>query len=136
MKPYVASFTPNFSYPTSKIVVLSPKRTFWEKATLIHVECNRTTMNESAEKLSRHWYDLSMMANHESGKSAINDRGLFKDVIRHKQIFFNTSYANYDACLNGVLNLLPADDTMHGLRSDYESMLSAGMIIGATIGAT
>jgi len=35
-------------------VLLSPARTFWEKATLMHVECQRDEFRTGAERLSRH----------------------------------------------------------------------------------
>ena len=126
--PYVSQITQGVSYPTCDVVVLSPERTFWEKATLIHVECNRGEIKENAERLSRHWYDLTMLAKHTSGKTAINNRELFEDVIRHKKIFFNTQYANYDDCLSGNLKLLPEEETINGLQADYENMVNAGMM--------
>lgn len=126
--PYVAQLTHNVSYPTCNVVVLSPERTFWEKATLIHVECNRGTIKQNADRLSRHWYDLAMLAQHASGQTAINNRVLFEDVVRHKKIFFNSSYANYDDCLSGHLKLLPEGDQIRGLQTDYEQMINAGMM--------
>jgi hypothetical protein len=126
--PYVAELTEGLIYPTSEVVVLSPERTFWEKATLMHVECNRGKLRENAERLSRHWYDLVMLAEHPAGKSAINNRGLFEDVVRHKKVFFHTGYADYDSCLQGRLKLLPETDTLDSLRSDYEKMVRAGMM--------
>lgn len=49
--------------PKPIINTLSPLRTFWEKVTLIHVECNRNRFVKSPERLSRHWYDLYMLNN-------------------------------------------------------------------------
>jgi hypothetical protein len=126
--PYVAQITQGVSYPTGDVVVLSPERTFWEKATLIHVECGRPEIKQNAARLSRHWYDLVMLVQHPSGIEAIKNRMLFEDVIRHKKVFFNASYANYDACLAGDLKLLPADETISGLQIDYENMVNAGMM--------
>ncbi|WP_409523201.1 nucleotidyl transferase AbiEii/AbiGii toxin family protein [Nitrincola sp. MINF-07-Sa-05] len=108
--------------------MLSPERTFWEKATLIHVECNRGLLKENAKRLSRHWYDLVMLSQHTSGQTAIQNRALFEDVVRHKKVFFKSSYANYDACLKNQLRLLPEKETLNGLRIDYEKMISAGMM--------
>jgi len=40
--PDVASpLVPGVVFPSAQVAVLSPLRTFWEKATLIHVECHR-----------------------------------------------------------------------------------------------
>ena len=131
VSPYIAELTEGLVYPSNEVVVLSPERTFWEKATLIHVECNRDKLRESAERLSRHWYDLVMLAEHHTGKSAINNRELFEEVVRHKKVFFHTGYADYDACLEGHLKLLPEAGTLKGLRGDYEKMVAAGMMYSA-----
>jgi len=128
---YVAKLTPDLVYPVSEIVVLSPERTFWEKATLIHVECSRGKLNTNSERLSRHWYDLVQLSKHYSGQSAIKNRTLLEDVVRHKKLFFNSSYANYDACLDNQLKLLPEKESIRELQKDYEKMIVAGMIYQA-----
>lgn len=126
--PDVATLTQGLEYPKALVTVLSPSRTFWEKATLIHVECNRGHLKESPDRLSRHWYDIACLARHDAGISAISDRALFEDVVRHKKVFFNAGYAKYQECLIGKLKLIPDDDGLLGLRIDYGRMLSAGML--------
>lgn len=128
--PDISELVTDLDLPSGEVVVLSPERTFWEKATLIHVECNREEFKSDAQRLSRHWYDLRMLAEHASGKAAINNRPLFEDVVRHKQVFFNASYANYEACLANELRLIPGDDAIAELRTDYKKMLDAGMMYG------
>ncbi|MBS9783649.1 MAG: nucleotidyl transferase AbiEii/AbiGii toxin family protein [Pasteurella sp.] len=125
VKPYIAEHNELISFPESEIVVLSPKRTFWEKATLIHVECHRG-LKQNAERLSRHWYDLTKLYEHGIGKDAINDMALLEDVVNHKSIFFNASYAHYDDCLNKRFKLIPDDLTT--LETDYRKMCNSGMI--------
>ena len=39
--PDMAALTRDLDYPAAIVTVLSPVRTFWEKATLVHVECHR-----------------------------------------------------------------------------------------------
>lgn len=128
ISPYVMELTKGLEYPIAEVVVLSSERTFWEKATLIHVECHRDRLKENADRLSRHWYDLVMLGRHASGKVAIHNRELFEDVVRHKQVFFNASYANYDSCLKNKVQLLPEGKSLGQLRIDYEKMLRSGMM--------
>jgi hypothetical protein len=130
IRPYVAPLTDGLDFPEATITVLSPSRTFWEKATLIHVECNRGRLKEHPDRLSRHWYDITRLAQHDSGRKAIDDRALMEDVVNHKKVFFHASYANYDDCLNGQLRLLPDTDSMPGLNADYGKMITAGMMYG------
>ncbi len=119
----------SLNFPTAEVRVLAPERTFWEKVTLVHVECHRE-FRESAERLSRHWYDLYQLADHEIGHTALARRDLLEAVVEHKKIFFNASYANYDACLQGGVRLVPDDVQREGLARDYEKMLGAGMLYG------
>jgi hypothetical protein len=128
--PDISELVPGLGLPSGEIIVLSPERTFWEKATLVHVECNRNKLKANAHRLSRHWYDLHMLASHDTGKAAIHNRQLFEDVLHHKQVFFNASYANYEACLANELRLIPYNEIIVELGKDYDKMLGAGMIYG------
>lgn len=130
VEPDIAPLVTDLAFPRSKVNVLSPARTFWEKATLMHVECQRNEFRTSAERLSRHWYDLAMLADLVHGQIAINDRDLLADVVKHKKVFYNASYANYDACLAGQLRLIPDDSVLVTLRDDFQRMVQAGMFIG------
>ncbi len=130
VEPDIAAHVTGLAFPRSTVSVLSPARTFWEKATLMHVECQRNEFRASAERLSRHWYDLAMLADRAHGQTAIEDRALLADVVKHKKVFYNASYANYDACLVGRLRLIPEDAVLAALRDDFDRMIGAGMFIG------
>ncbi|MEX0617900.1 MAG: nucleotidyl transferase AbiEii/AbiGii toxin family protein [Pseudohongiellaceae bacterium] len=130
VEPYVKEVTREVIYPSPEVTVLAPERTFWEKATLMHVACNRNKFEQSAERSSRHWYDLSQMSKSETGVAAIENRGLLEDVVRHKKVFFRTGGANYDACLERGLLLVPGEQGLELLRQDYRAMCEAGMMSG------
>ncbi len=80
IKPYIAEIVPELLYPSGNITVLCAERTFWEKITLAHYECNRKAFRENAHRLSRHWYDLFMLSRHDVGKSALENRALLGRV--------------------------------------------------------
>jgi len=128
--PDVAPYVPGLLFPSAQVAVLSPLRTFWEKATLIHVECHRPDMRASAERLSRHWYDLARLANHDIGAKALADRALLQDVLHIKQAFFRSSYSHYERCLSGNFRLMPPEPLFHALRQDYHAMQNAQMFYG------
>ena len=113
--------------PKPLINTLSPLRTFWEKVTLIHVECNRDRFIKSPERLSRHWYDLYMLNNSWVSTQALARNDILKSVIEYKKAFFNASYANYDDCLNGHCKLIPSTGSLANLKSDFLMMIDAGM---------
>ena len=128
--PYITSEVPTLAFPKANVTVLAPERTFWEKITIMHVECNRGKFKEKASRLSRHWYDVVMLYLSNIGKSALSDRSLLISVVEHKKIFFNTSYANYDLCLEGKFNLIPDGDQFEDLKMDYQNMVNSDMLYG------
>lgn len=126
--PYLAQLTSkDLGLPKPMIATLSPIRTFWEKATLIHVECHRGRRMSSPERLSRHWYDLYRLNNSWVSEQALSSRAILKSVIEHKKAFFNASYAHYEDCLNGKFCLIPATLSLENLAKDYSQMIDAGM---------
>ncbi len=126
--PDMAALTPDLDYPVATVTALSPLRTLWEKATLVHVECHRRRLASQPERLSRHWFDLTRLAAHDIGRAALADRELLEDVVRHKKVFFHAGYANYDQCLDGRLRLVPDDDQLPGPQADYDAMRAAAII--------
>ena len=51
-----AAFVPDLAFPSAHPSVMVAKRTFWEKATAMHVFCRQE--RRRPERLSRHWHDL------------------------------------------------------------------------------
>lgn len=125
--PYLEGLVDGVELPNANVVVLSPQRTFWEKATLTHVECNRNEPRKDSSRLSRHWYDLFMLANNEIGRKALADRALLEDVVRFKKVFYDSSYANYDECLSKELKIIPSEEMLTTLRLDYKNMIRESM---------
>jgi hypothetical protein len=117
-------------FPVAEVKVLSPLRTFWEKATLIHVECHRGRLSKAPERLSRHWYDLAKLSQSWVGQNALKDRQLLEDVVLHKKAFYRAGYANYDHCLDGQLRLVPNADEINSLKADFNIMQNVGMFSG------
>lgn len=113
--------------PKPFINTLSPLRTFWEKVTLIHVECNRDRFIKSPERLSRHWYDLYMLNHSWVVAQALTRIDLLNSVIEYKKAFFNAGYANYDDCLNGHCKLIPSAENLANLKTDFLMMVDAEM---------
>jgi len=130
LRPYIAALVPDLSYPEAMVQVLLPSRTFWEKATLIHVACNRSDAKLDSHRQSRHWHDLALLADHAIGKASMADATVLKDVVKHKNVFFRASYTHYEACLAGNLRLIPDAPLLKALRMDYEKMIADGMFDG------
>lgn len=112
----------DLEFPTARPIVLAAERTFWEKATLIHVECNRPDLRANADRISRHWHDLYLLKNSVVGESAIEDIELLTDVLKIKKTFFRAGYSNYDDCMNGKFRLIPEENCVIELENDYREM--------------
>ena len=133
IQPDMAEHVPDLAFPSVQVAVLSPMRTFWEKVTLIHVECHRPELRHTAEQLSRHRYDLARLAGHEVGRRALDNTALLHDVLRIKEIFFRRSLSHYESCATGALRLIPDTVLRAVLRHDYQAMQDAQMFYGEAL---
>jgi hypothetical protein len=119
--------------PTAKVSVYSPARTFWEKVTLIHVECHRGRLTDAPERLSRHWYDLAKLSQSWVKSNALQNKALLNDVLIVKKAFFNAGYANYDKCEKKAFRLIPNMDEIAKLKSDYAMMIESDMFLNEPV---
>jgi len=127
ISPYIKEIVPGLVYPVANVSVLSPNRTFWEKATLIHLACNKANARPDASRWSRHWYDLAELANSSIGEAAIADHELLADVILQKSVLYRDSHADYESCLVGKFKLVPSKKLWQSLERDFNQMREAGM---------
>ena len=56
------------------------------------------------------------------------DDDAFHGARNRIRVFFHAGYANYDHCLDGRLRLLPDDDQLPGLQTDYDAMRAAAIV--------
>jgi nucleotidyltransferase AbiEii toxin of type IV toxin-antitoxin system len=129
ISPYIADFltTKDMELPRATVDVLSAARTFWEKATLAHDECNRGQWDRGADRISRHRYDLARLSEHEVGEAALEDRVLLADVAAVKNAHFSRSTSHYEDCTTGRIRLVPDQTGLDALRADYAAMTNSGM---------
>jgi hypothetical protein len=102
--------------------VLLAKRTFWEKATILHAEYYRPADKPLPDRYSRHYYDVSMLAQSSIGSEALSDMALLAQVVRHKETFYPSGWARYDLARPGSLRLVPTDQRLTALDRDYRNM--------------
>lgn len=108
------------------------ERTFWEKATAIHVFCRRA--RHRGTRLSRHWHDLVRLDDGGHVEKALTDRALARAVARHKAIFFREKdvagdWIDYMAAVTGQLQLVPERPLYDVLAEDYRQMQGFGMLL-------
>lgn len=126
LDPYISSVAPSLEFPLPTVTVLAPERTYWEKATLIHAECNRKTVKANAQRLSRHWYDLFQLNRSDIGSAALSNPKLLEEVVNQKNVLYPSGWAKYNDCL-GNLRLIPNDGSVKLLEKDFEQMRANAM---------
>jgi hypothetical protein len=119
---YAAQVFPmSFSSGTTEVQTLSPRRTFWEKATILHELAWR---NETGvvPRQSRHYSGLARIAASPIGNAAIDDTAILLDVARHKMRYFARAAARFDLVAPGTLRLVPPSELRSELAMDYARM--------------
>jgi Nucleotidyl transferase AbiEii toxin, Type IV TA system len=124
---------PSLMFPSQTVRVMRAERTFWEKATAIHVYCIQGAFR-GGDRYARHWHDLSRLDAAGIANAAIADRNLAEAVAAHKAIFFAEKNAAGDAisyhhAISGHLQLVPNADALAKLASDYASMIDDGLFL-------
>lgn len=127
-----APFLPGVLFPRARPSVMLAERTFWEKATAMHVFCRQE--RRRGERLSRHWHDLARLDEAGLAANALADRALALAVARHKAMFFTENDArgeriDYAAAVSGDLQLVPSGAAYAVLADDYAKMLADGMLL-------
>lgn len=131
IRPYAAEDFPQyFKEPSHMLKVLAAERTFWEKATLLHSEYHRPEEKATADRISRHYYDLHELAKSEFAGRSLAQIELLNHVVEHKKIFFARASDNYDEALTGHLHMVPVEARLAALRRDYEKMQRDRMFFG------
>lgn len=98
------------------------KRTFWEKATILHHEANRPKESLMPTRYSRYYYDLAMMAKDKVKEEALSDFELLKNVVEFKEKFYPRTWAKYEDAKKGTFKLLPPIFRLDALEKDYRAM--------------
>lgn len=125
--PYAAEFYSQvFVRPNTEVLTVSPERTFWEKATILHHEANRPESSQVPARYSRHFYDLYCMMQSNVKDLSLLNLDLLQKVVEFKKQFYPRGWAKYDNAKIGTLKLVPPEYRLAVLQSDYYDML--GMI--------
>lgn len=120
-------------FPEATPQVMRAERTFWEKATAIHVFCAQGAFR-GGDRFARHWHDVTRLDAAGFADSAMADTALAKAVAEHKSIFFaekgpDGKLIDYYAAVSGGLSLVPGDDALGKLAADYQHMVDDGLFL-------
>ena len=121
--PFAAEQFPNlFKEPSCQVTTVVARRTFWEKATILHVEYHRPLKKPMLPRYSRHYADVATMGQAHVKDEALGDLDLLKNVAIHKDYFYHCGWARYLDATPGSFHLLPRDERLATLHTDYRAM--------------
>ena len=124
VKPYISDAFPDLLQKSgTNVRAVIPKRTFWEKAMLLHEENFRPNAKRKGQKaMARHYYDLYRMLQAGIGEQACQNLDLLHRIVTHRQVFFHYTWLDYSTMRPGQLRLVPVETVLPMWESDYESM--------------
>lgn len=123
VQPYLAEAIPDaMQQSMTEVKVMDVRRTFWEKATILHQLAHLPTDKPFPMRYSRHYCDVAEMVTSKVAAGAANDEELLKAVVDHKQTFYRSAWATYSTAKRGTLRLHPPAERVADLSKDLESM--------------
>lgn len=123
IQPYIADALPDVLGPSQFAVqTLDPRRTFLEKACLLHEESYRAGAKAPAARLSRHYYDLWCLIRAGTADAAVADPDLFNRVVAHRGVFFRRSAEAQATLRPGSLRIVPLPEQRAAWEQDYAAM--------------
>lgn len=130
----IGDLLPNVPYADKPftLTAVSPKRTFLEKACLLHEEFAQTTRAVRSERMSRHIYDLERIMSTSIAEEALADKELYRAVIDHRRKLIGLKDFDYDQLLPQNISFVPPSDVIDSWRADYETM-RVSMIYGDSL---
>ena len=119
----------NFADKPISIPTVLPKRTFLEKAFLLHEEFQKPIEHIRVEGLSRHLYDLDKLMNTQHGEDALNDPELYRSIVAHREMFNHIRGVDYTNHQPDKIDFVPPKDIIEKWKADYIAMQES-MIYG------
>lgn len=111
------------------IPIVEPKRTFLEKAFLLHEGFLGDEAFEPQRK-SRHLYDLERLMVTEHAEAALQDKELYDHIIVHRQHFTPIRGLSYEQHQPSLIQFVPPEEVRPIWEEDYRRMRES-MIYGS-----
>jgi hypothetical protein len=134
IKTLVAEQFPSAPYVDTAFTVtaVAAKRTFLEKAFLLHEIFHQQGVKLRVERMSRHLFDLEKMMDTQIEIDAFADPALYRDIVEHRRHFIGLKNFNYDTLWPTTLSFLPPVEYEAAWEADYRSM-QTNMIPGDSL---
>lgn len=119
----------SFSDLPFQVQTVDPKRTFLEKAFLLHELFQKGEGTHQHDRMSRHLYDLECLMRTEHSEAALKDTELYNGVIEHRQAFNIVTGIDYSLHQPATINFIPPKEQLNEWETDYKAM-QENMIYG------
>lgn len=132
---HAAAHVQGVQFPVAIPQVMRAERTFWEKATAIHVFCAQGAFRGGdAYHFARHWHDMTRLGAAGFADAAIGNKALENAVADHKSVFFvertlHEEWIDYHATVSGRLRLVLHDHASAKLAADYQRMIDDALFL-------
>lgn len=113
----------------SNVATALASKTFLEKVFLLHELFSVDGRGATADRKSRHLYDLSRMMDKDFALAAIKDDELWESIRHHREVFTSISGMDYTPDIRRRIVLVPRENIRSAWEADYKSMCSS-MIFG------
>lgn len=105
-----------------EVPTVEPRRTFLEKAFLLHEEFSKPIGDIKSERMSRHLYDLDVLMDTVHGIDALADTELYYSIIEHRSIFNRQPDIDYSTHAPATISFIPPSTVIAAWEADYNSM--------------
>jgi predicted nucleotidyltransferase component of viral defense system len=126
LRSIIAENYPNERFADDSFVVntVSPKRTFLEKAFLLHEALQKGRIRSL--RMTRHLYDLHKLMDTDFAKDALFDIALYKTVVEHRSIMTREKGVDYSTLRPSLINFVPVNkEVIEIWQDDYKNMCEA-----------
>jgi len=106
-----------FSDEYFTVNIVSPKRTFLEKAFLLHEALQKGRIH--SERMTRHLYDLHKLMDTEFAQDALTDIELYKTIVEHRSIMTRERGVDYSTHRPSQINFIPENEVVDLWKDDY-----------------
>jgi len=130
--PYVADDVEDLDLTVAGVTTVDASRTFWDKVVIAHGlrrwHDRRGVLRQDGQRMSRHYYDLHCLLGSDAGRTALADRDLGADCVRHARMFFDRTDYDLASAAAGNFAVAPRGAMIDALRRDYDA--TRAMIFG------
>ena len=124
IKTLIAEQFPTAPYADAafSVTAVAAKRTFLEKAFLLHETFHQQDVPPRVERMSRHLYDLEKMMDTTVETEALADKALYADIVEFRRHYIGLRNFDYNTLWPATLSFLPPPEQSEAWDTDYRSM--------------